>query len=198
MIKAVIFDVDGVLLHSGAFGARLAREYGFERAALDEFWRGPFARCTLGLADLKEELAAVLREARCRVTVEECLKQWFDADSGSNAAAFEAAAQLRDRGIPCHVGSTQERYRATYLEKRLGFSRHFDRLFFSCHMGVRKPQPEFYAQVTSALGAAPAELLFIDDQRANVEAARAFGWNAELYAFGDDLRALLSRHGLGE
>jgi hypothetical protein len=28
----------------------------------------------------------------------------------------------------------------------------------------------------------------------NVDAARAAGWNAELYAFGDDIASLLARH----
>jgi hypothetical protein len=40
----------------------------------------------------------------------------------------------------------------------------------------------------------PTSLLFIDDQQMNVDAARSIGWNAERYAFGDDLPALLGRY----
>ena len=63
-----------------------------------------------------------------------------------------------------------------------------------CNGGVKKPQLEFFQRVESELGASPAALLFIDDQQMNVEAARAAGWSAELYAFGDDVASLLARH----
>jgi HAD superfamily hydrolase (TIGR01509 family) len=78
----------------------------------------------------------------------------------------------------------------------MGLASRFDRFFFSCHLGVRKPDPGFYRHITRELGVPPAALLFFDDQRANVEAARAAGWRAELYAMGDPLLPALARHGL--
>jgi putative hydrolase of the HAD superfamily len=188
--------VDGVLVHSGAFGAQLLRELELERAVLDAFWRGPFVQCSLGLSDLKQEVELFLRESRYRGSVEDFLQAWFEADSGLNTKVLDEVRRLRSRGVPCHVASTQERYRAAYLEGPMGLAEQFDRLFFSCRLGVRKPALEFFRRVTRELGASPAELLFFDDQQANVDAARAAGWNAELYALGDDLPSLLARHGV--
>jgi putative hydrolase of the HAD superfamily len=193
--ETVIFDVDGVLVRGGAFGERLLRELRLRRAALDAFWRGPFVQCSLGLSDLKAEVAPFLEEWGYDGSVDDYLEAWFEADSAVNAEVFEEVERLRRRGVPCHVASTQERYRAAYLEGTMGLATRFDRLFFSCRLGVKKPQREFYERVTGELGVAPGSLLFIDDQPANVDAARAAGWNAEVYAFGDDLRALLARHG---
>lgn len=198
VIEAVVFDVDGVLVRSGKFGAQLRSELGLQRAALDSFWRGPFVQCSLGLSDLKQEVEPFLAKWGYRGTVEDCLQAWFEADSTMNATVFDEVERLRARGIPCHVASTQERYRAAYLEGPMGLADRFDRLFFSCHLGVRKPQLEFYRQVTDELGTSPDTLLFFDDQQANVEAARSAGWSAELYTFGDDLSSLLARHGLGD
>jgi putative hydrolase of the HAD superfamily len=195
MIEAVVFDVDGVLVRSGIFGAQL-REHGLERAALDSFWRGPFVQCSLGLSDLKEELGPLLGESGYKGSVEDFLRAWFEADSALNAKAFDEVKRLRSRGVPCHVASNQERYRAAYLEGPMGLAEHFDSLFFSCRLGVKKPELEFFRQVTRELGAASGHLLFFDDQQANVEAARAAGWNAELYALGDDLPSLLAGHGV--
>jgi putative hydrolase of the HAD superfamily len=197
MIDAVVFDVDGVLVRSGNFGAQLLRDYGPQHAAIDAFWRGPFVQCSLGLSDLKQEIEPFLGKWGYRGTVEDCLQAWFEADSAVNTTVLDEVERLRSRGIPCHLATTQERYRAAYLEGPMGLAARFDRLFFSCHLGVRKPQPEFYRRVTDELGMSPAALLFFDDHHANVDAARAAGWNAELYTFGDDLSALLARHGVG-
>lgn len=196
MIEAVVFDVDGVLVESGVFGARLSRELEIERAAMDAFWRGPFVECSLGRADLRVELEPVLARWGYPGGVEACLKDWFEADSKLNLELLACVERLRQGGLACHVASTQERHRAAYLEGPMGLGSRFDRSFFSCHVGWRKPQPEFYRHVTAELGLPPAALLFLDDQQANVDAARAVGWNAERYAFGDDVAALLARHGV--
>jgi putative hydrolase of the HAD superfamily len=197
VIEAVVFDVDGVLVRSGEFGQRLRRELGLQSEELDEFWKGPFAKCSLGLADLKAEVEPFLERWGYRGGVESCLEEWFAADSTLNSAVLAEVERLRRRGVRCHVASTQERYRAAYLEGTMGFADRFDRLFFSCQLGVKKPQLEFFQRVASELGTPPAALLFIDDQQMNVDAARSAGWNAELYAFGDDISALLARHGVG-
>jgi len=196
MIEAVLFDVDGVLVHSGKFGAQMARELGLSRDAMDAFWHGPFASCSLGAADLKEQIAPFLRDWGYRGSAEDCLRAWFEADSTLNHDALDAVQRLRARGLPCHVVSTQERYRAEYLEGPMGLAQRFDKLFFSCRLGVKKPQPELYQRVTTELGLAPASLLLVDDQQANIDAAHAAGWQAELYSFGDDLAEIWRRHGI--
>ncbi len=61
------------------------------------------------------------------------------------------------------------------------WARAFDRLFFSGDLGVAKPHPGIYARVDAELGTAPADVLFVDDREANVQAARAHGWRAHLW-----------------
>lgn len=196
MIEAVLFDVDGVLVRGGVFGARLVRELEAGRAALDAFWRGPFVKCSLGHADLLQELRPLLGELGYRGSAQELLQAWLEADSALNTDVLAVVERLRSRGVPCHVASNQERYRAAYLEGLMGLAAQFDALYFSCRLGVRKPQLDFFRRVAGELGASPDELLLFDDQQGNVEAARAAGWNAEIYAMGDDLPTLLGRHGV--
>jgi putative hydrolase of the HAD superfamily len=69
-------------------------------------------------------------------------------------------------------------------------------LFFSCRLGCEKPDPAFYRKVQSHIGVEPGDILFLDDKPVNVEAARALGWNAEVYLFGDPVRWLVERCGL--
>lgn len=51
----------------------------------------------------------------------------------------------------------------------------FDKLFHSNEIGFRKPSPESYKEIIRLSGITPAETLFIDDSRANVEGAIACG-----------------------
>jgi HAD superfamily hydrolase (TIGR01509 family) len=53
--------------------------------------------------------------------------------------------------------------------------RHFGALLVSCDLGAAKPDAEAFLRASEAAGAEPGRCLFVDDTRANIEAARAPG-----------------------
>jgi 2-haloacid dehalogenase len=59
-----------------------------------------------------------------------------------------------------------------------------------------KPDPAIYALAARRFGYPPAAMLFIDDNLANVEAARAGGWQAHQFHDAQTLRAELVARGL--
>lgn len=61
-----------------------------------------------------------------------------------------------------------------------------------------KPDPAIYALAADRFGYAPQAMVFIDDNRANVEAARACGWHAHHFTDAARLRAELVARGLLE
>ena len=63
--------------------------------------------------------------------------------------------------------------------------------FISSELKMLKPSPEFYNHVVRKIGLPAGEILFIDDNMANVEGARAVGIDARLYTPGTDLGLLL-------
>ncbi|GAA3748016.1 putative hydrolase of the HAD superfamily [Spinactinospora alkalitolerans] len=68
----------------------------------------------------------------------------------------------------------------------------FDALFFSCDVGVCKPDAAIYTHVLEELGAAPAETAFIDDREENILAAKELGIDAHHYAGTADMEAFLT------
>lgn len=52
---------------------------------------------------------------------------------------------------------------------------HFQRCFFSCYMGMRKPDAESFEFVLKEMGWKVEETLFIEDSPPNIEAARKIG-----------------------
>jgi len=52
---------------------------------------------------------------------------------------------------------------------------HFDAVVESSRIGVRKPDPRFYAVALERLGIVPTEAVFLDDLGVNLKPARAMG-----------------------
>lgn len=70
---------------------------------------------------------------------------------------------------------------AREAERVHGFEAITDDIVYSHEVGLAKPDPAAYELTTRRLGVEPAEVLFLDDVEANVDAARAFGWHAVLH-----------------
>jgi len=109
---------------------------------------------------------------------------------------MDFAKAVREHEIACYVASTQEAYRASYLENRLGLNQHFDGFFFSWRLACQKPEPRFYELVSSQLPVDLHEVLFFDDNSKNIDGARKAGWNAELVTFGTNPVEVAAKYGV--
>lgn len=56
----------------------------------------------------------------------------------------------------------------------------FNQVYFSFEMGLVKPNPAIYHQVLAEQGFSPAEVLFFDDNVANIDSAKSIGIQAYL------------------
>jgi putative hydrolase of the HAD superfamily len=70
------------------------------------------------------------------------------------------------------------------------------RVFCSAAMRRSKPSPDAFLHVLQRLGHAPGNTLFLDDNRVNVEAARATGLHAEHIETPGEFDAILVAYGL--
>lgn len=83
-----------------------------------------------------------------------------------------------------------------YLRKRYAFAGQVHGAVLSYELRMRKPEPRIYAAAVKLAGTPARECLFIDDNRENVDAARAFGMQVIHHAPGHDLKAALAALGL--
>jgi epoxide hydrolase-like predicted phosphatase len=131
----------------------------------------------------------------------EILGKPLDADSygrfmrgtapGVHWMVVQKIRELQGRGIRLglltnNIKEFGEHWRATFPIDEL-----FEEIVDSSHVGVRKPEPEIYALMCDRMGIKPGEAVFVDDNRANVAAAREFGMEA--VHFGDDPWAALAQ-----
>jgi putative hydrolase of the HAD superfamily len=181
-IKVLVFDVDGVLVEPWGFAKFLQREHPQIAVQTVEFFRGVFSDCLIGKADMREELPSFLARWGWPHSLDEFLRLWFEAESATDARLLAAVQQARAAGIRAVVATNQERHRLAYLREQMDFGTHFDALYASAHLGMTKPAARFFEAVTTDLAVPVDQVIFWDDSQANVDAARAHGWQSELYS----------------
>lgn len=187
-IRAILFDADGVIQRGNAerfFG--IARDvYGHERDGFDGFleavWEAEHP-ATTGQVDFAETLAPVLRLWQCPGTVEQFLPAWDHIDP--LPGGLDTVAAMRRRGYLCCLATNQQARRMRRMSEELGYRHQFDREFYSCEIGHRKPDTAYFTSVLALLALEPAATLFIDDSQPNVDAAAALGMRAAFFGGGD-------------
>ncbi|MFC4783464.1 HAD family hydrolase [Nocardioides sp. MAHUQ-72] len=199
MIRHVLLDADGVMqLLPGGWVSAIERHVG---AGADEFFRAASEdelACLRGEGDFLVVLAGHLEARGVTMTAEELHRAvWRSVEVHPSSVAL--VHELRDAGLGVHLGTNQEGHRAAYMRTELGYDDLFDESFYSCELGAAKPEAAFFCRVLDRLGSAAPEVLFVDDNERNVDAARECGLAAEHWHLDDGfevLRERLAGHGL--
>jgi HAD superfamily hydrolase (TIGR01509 family) len=71
-----------------------------------------------------------------------------------------------------------------------------DQSYVSAQFGAAKPDPQVYLRCVAAAGGTPAETLFIDDSKANVDGALAAGLQGHVFTDAASLQKALQDFGL--
>lgn len=193
MIKAILFDADGVCLKQQPyFSLEIAKENNIPYAQIEPFYKNEFRLCQIGKADIKEELAKYLPQWKWEGSVDDFLTRWFTTDVHPDPEVLAVADEMRKRGIKCYLVSDQEKNRGEYIRTTAGLGSHFDGTFFSYEVGYQKSEPQFFLEVLKMLKLEPSELVYWDDDQKNVDVAKAIGIDARFWNGLDALKATLS------
>jgi putative hydrolase of the HAD superfamily len=115
----------------------------------------------------------------------------------ANAEVCDVLPRLKPRYRLLLLSNTNELHACHFLEKFRQQLAPFDAIVLSHLVGIRKPDARLYEYCRQKAGSPPvSECLFIDDLPANVEGARACGWQGMVYRPGEDLAAKLAGVGV--
>lgn len=192
MIKAIVFDMDGVLIdakewHYDALN-RALRLFGLEISRADHLttFDGLPTRRKLEMLtvtdgfpaglhgfvnELKQQYTMEIVNARCKPTF----------------VHEYALARLKQRGMKLAVASNSVRNSVVSMMNKSGLDLYLDLMLSNEDVSKPKPDPEIYTQAIQRLGVSPAEALIVEDNDHGIRAARASGAHVLVVSSVDDV-----------
>lgn len=175
MIRAVIFDVDGLLVDTEVLFhrvyAELLADYGHAFTQAD-YLNGYAGRPIPEISQAFIEdfgIPLSLEETMARIHVDE--ERLRGEGVALKPGARELLDWLEDRNIPRALGSSSHRVRAMSILSSLGLTKRFAASAFAEDISHGKPDPEVFLVAASRLGVDPAECLVLEDSTMGIEAA---------------------------
>jgi len=191
MIKAIVFDVGGVLRlnkYSLKNRARYISSHGYMAKKfnknLDNWFDSidsVYADSIVGRVSRKKVISTIARNLE--VSEERLVKMWmrsYRKVCKKNKKLYRIAFKLKKKGYKIGILSDQ-----WYLSKDVLMpekdTKDFDSVVVSCDVGVRKPDVKIYKMIMKKLGLKAREILFIDNQKWNLKPARKLGMKVILF-----------------
>lgn len=180
MLKAVLFDLDGVLvdaceLHRQALNFALRLEAGYEIPKSDlHLFEGRSTRVKLqmlvGMGHISADLVEAIKASKQTTTVN-LAKQLFSLDMSK----IHLFTRLKMKGIKIGVVSNAVRETVDLLLELIGVKDLVDVTLSNEDVERNKPDPEGYLKAMKILGVNSNETVIIEDSEVGVKAAKATG-----------------------
>lgn len=178
MIKAVLFDLDGVVLDTETqytkFWGKQFRRYYPETPGIEHKIKG------MTLVQIYDAFFADKPDVQEAITHE--LNEYERQMCFDYIAGFETfVKQLHQRGLKTAVVTSSNRPKMeSVYDKRPELMQYFDKILTSEDFTKSKPDPECYLKGAQVLGVQPTECMGVEDSINGLKAVRAAG----LYSVG--------------
>lgn len=198
-IRHIVFDVGNVLLHwerDRPFRSRIpddAARHTFLADICTPEWHlaldagAPVDEAVATLCARHPDHAPMIRAYR---------DAWLETIPGPVAGTPAILAALVEAGRDVTALTNFNQYLFEVTVEAYPFLRLFRGVTVSGLERMIKPDPAIYARHAEAFSLKPAAILFFDDSPPNVAAARAAGWNAEIFTDAARMRDDLARYGV--
>ena len=185
--KAILFDVDGVVITSDYFANYYSKLKDIPVQIMIDFFMGEFQDCLINKKDLLEVLPKYLEDWKFEGTAQDFLQSWFKYESIIDQSLITEVQKLRQQGIKCVLATNQEKHRANYLWNNLNLKDYFDEIYDSAKVGYKKPDPNFYKFILGQINCNPQEVLYFDDTLSLINESSKLGIKSIHYKSISDL-----------
>lgn len=201
----IVFDFGGVLFrwHPPSFLARVwphrvrdAEQGAAVAAEFFENYGGAWGAFDQGLIDAPTAIARIVaRTGWPRAEVEQVVAAVPD-ELRLQTETVGLIEDLKRAGHRLFYLSNMPKPYADHLEQSHPLHDWFEAGVFSGRVQHSKPRAEIFALALERFGVTPQSCIFLDDHPANIEAAKALGWQALLFTDASAARQQLRALGL--
>lgn len=200
MIKAIIFDMGGVLVDLDIEDCKKAFKERLGYYDIDEIidachQKGIYGDLEEGILSADDFRSIVLAGSRPDAVAEDVDEAMSHILVGIEPYKAEMLKRLSEKYELYMLSNNNPicvRYsRKMFEDAGIPLENIFRKCYFSYEMKALKPSETFYRNVVSDIGLPAEQMLFIDDSMKNVEGSMAAGLPAVFYQPGTDLEALL-------
>ena len=194
-IKNVVFDLGGVLFSRDPrkFEPEFIKFFSFiALPKMPEFWE----EYDRGVVTYDEVVSSLAKYNSCSEELAEKNLRRSIITQEAIPATTALIDGLKEAKYKLYVLSNMSLEFIEFLRQQPGY-KNFDGEVVSCEEHVIKPDAEIYRRLIDRYSLNPEETLFIDDRRANIEAAISEGWQGYHFdahnpkASCDELSAML-------
>jgi glucose-1-phosphatase len=200
VIRTLLFDLGGVVIDfdfERAFRFWAARascepaDLG-QRFSLDE----PYKQHERGELHASDYFAALRRSLDVNLSDNVLIAGWNDVYLGIMPGMLSMLT-IASRRFPLYAfTNSNPTHQSEWSVRFANELSIFNSIFVSSELGLRKPDPEAFAEVVSQTSFIASEFLFFDDTPENVDGARSAGMSAVLVRSISDVRHALLQLGL--
>jgi epoxide hydrolase-like predicted phosphatase len=182
-IRAVIFDIGGVLLRAEDQSGqhKWEKRLGLSQGELSRtVWTSDVSNhAMVGQADEDDVWQYLARQYQLNDSqLAELIADFWSAEQ-MDCTLIQFVRDLRPHYKTGVTSNAWASARAAITHK-FAIADLFDAIILSAEEGVKKPDPRIYQIALARLNVMPAETIFVDDMAENVESARALGmWGVQ-------------------
>lgn len=181
-IKAILFDINGVLLRTQdqwgnyLWTRNIERDLGITNEQLYLLSACMTCNVLRGNQSIKDSLDHILRANNIQCSSHKLIQYYLKHDMNINTNLIDFIATIN---TPKYIITSSEPMHTARINQLIGH--HFDGYFASYEIGYIAPEIEFMKHIEDQLNVNPYEILLIDNQPSNAEAIRNHGWNVINY-----------------
>ena len=193
MIKAVIFDLNGVFLESEYLSDRFKQEF---KVSVEQFL--PALKEIMGVVRKQNAPPAFqlwkhyLEKWNLKLSEEEFFDFWFSGEK-LISELVQYSKLLREKGLKVFILSNNFKERTTYYREHFPeIFANINQCYFSWETGFVKPSKEAFEIILKENDLEPEECIYFDDSKNNINVAQGLGIKAYEYVDLEETKRIIT------
>ncbi|MFA6520303.1 MAG: HAD-IA family hydrolase [Candidatus Paceibacterota bacterium] len=192
MIKAVIFDLNGIFLQSPKLSDRFEKDFNIPKSEFKPILLEIMTKVRQPDAGPAFQYwKPYLEKWKINFSEKEFWDYWFQAEKSSEQM-IEFAKSLREKGIKVFILSNNFKERSEYYGHYSWVHEAVDKVYFSWQTGFKKPDKRAWELVLAENNLKPGDCIYFDDQQKHIDVAQSLGIKSYLFTNEQELEDIVN------